>query len=658
MKITDSISNHEERLKAIESRFQNLGYDMRKIVVSETNKRFKIAPQSESFYGLFTALCIETRDTEKQNRVRFFSPLFSEPETPIDALDWAYPISAAGGFDDCGLNWIPPAGSTLAITFENGSRTSPCYMGTLWHRDRGPDGNHNWGYNIQEYLEIHEGHRLGYNVGLNDGSQVFPPWNTENYMSFDSTSGEDFEDDPDAQERLSYPYIYGLKTPQKHMLKFVDGDYKCKHRWARAEWQSSTGNIILMKDDHMRPCGQWAHPNCGCGGGDVSDCEQEENQVEDCEQGVCESNKCANPYYKHMNECRIHQGPGTPQNPTCELCQSGIQFMSVSGHTFFMSDEVEEPQGEPNWERSTQPFDFGCTNLYLGKTKWQSATGHSIEMSDVEELSELRGVDNYIRILSATGNKIELNDHTESQPNCPGCPPNLAGSRRGITLQSTSNHTIEMIDEENEQCGQCRMAGGIPVNKARKAFVKIRTGYGLMIEMKDDNSQQETQNQSIQIFCPHKDNEIRGPHIMRFQEVPDGPGYVFLKVGGDYICITYDSHFTVVGTLDGDNPNPSDKIVVVTKDYFEVTEEQYVNLAKQHTFIADEYIYLIAGTELDPRCKSPAGDCTACVWPVVCLSPKGLTVSDRVFVSASSESSCVSIFQLEPFHKCEPFESC
>ena len=83
-------------------------------------------------------------------------------------------------------------------------------------------------------------------------------------------------------------------------------------------------------------------------------------------------------------------------------------------------------------------------------------------MSDLEgpngdDGAALRGKSNYIRLLSACGNKIELNDHTESQKDCAGCPPNIGGSQRGIHFQSTSNHTFDMVDESVEQCAPCRM---------------------------------------------------------------------------------------------------------------------------------------------------------------------------------------------------------
>jgi len=671
-KLPDQIESIDGRLKILENRFYELGYDMTSLVQSEYKKRWKIKPQSETMFGLFTALCIDTIDPWKQNRVRFFSPLFHRSDTPVKSLPFASPISSAGGFDDCGMCWVPPAGSSLCIVFENGNRQTAFYIGTTWHRDRGPDGQHNWGYNISEYYKIHEGHRKGYLVGANDGSQVFCQWNTENYNGFDIDSIQDFNNDPDAQRKITQPNIYGLKTPQKHMVKFVDGDYNCNHKNKRMEFLSSCGNTMLFKDDHLHNSGNWAHTSCVSGSEldcidadgnptEKTECEGEESNStilgghpstpKDTTYGL-DSNKGSNPYFKHANECRPYRGVGTPQNNKITLPQSGVQVLSCSGHTWFMDDSVEEPSGIPDWERSLQPFDFGCNNKFLGKIKIISATGHSFEMSDVEEESQLRGEDNYIRLKSATGNSIELNDHTVGKKDCAGCPPNLAGSKRGITLRATSNHTIEMIDEDNEQCSPCRMEGGVPIAKAKKAFIKIRTGYGLEILMKDEDSQEETKEQHIQIFCPQKDNIERGPHIMRFQEKADGPGVVFLRVGGNYICSTYDDHYTVVGDKE---KNPSNKMVIVSKNTLISTEEFYFNSAEIHAFMAKKIILLMAGEDCPPK----KGDkCQACVWPVLCLSPKGVTISDRVFVSASPDAACANIMQMLPFHECEPFEGC
>ena len=658
MGLTDQLATLDNRLQQVEARFADLGYTTKNLVVSEMKKRWRFLPQAETYFGMYLALCIDTFDPWKQNKVRFFSPFFNHPDTKVNQLDWAWPISSMGGFDDCGLNWVPPAGSMLCIMFDRGYRESAYYIGTTWSRNRGPDGEHNFDYTIPEYNELHEGNRKGYLVGKNDGSQVLPPWNTENYNGLDINSFEEFEDDPDHQRIMTYPHIYGFKTPQKHMFKMVDGNYKCQQRWKRMEVLSSCGNWMLFKDDHLHPGGQWAHPSCGCGGGDVGDCEDGDGnpkeKPEKCPtEGVDTDSKCANKYYKHENECRPYKGPGTPQNNKCDLDQAGIQFLSTSGHTIVMDDSVEEPSGKPEWERSTRSFDFGCTDKYEGKSYWKSATGHLIEMNDFEEDDQIRGEDNYIRLQSAAGNLIEMNDHSITK--------DLAGEKRGITMRSTSNHSIEMIDNENDQEPPVRKDGGVPTPKAKKAFVRIRTGYGLEIALNDyqppdtPGDQEETVNQNLQIFCPQKDNEERGPHIMRFQEVPDGPGYVWLNVGGDYLATTYDNHVTVVGRKDD---NPSNKVTSVSRHTVIDTEEYYINVAEVHAFIADKIILLMAGKD----CKPPPGgtECGPCVWPVLCLSPKGMTISDRVYVSASPDAPCIDLYHLllAASGMCPPWEKC
>lgn len=706
----------ENRLNYLEAKLGDSAYDTRGIVRAELTAGMSIVEQAEMQFGMYTALCVDTIDIWKQNKIRFYSPLFHRPDRPIAELPWAAPISAMGGFDDCGLTWVPPAGSTVCLVFENGNRASPYYIGTTWHRNRGPDGQNNFGINIEEYQKFYSGRRGGYLVGPDDGSQVFPPWNTENYNGFDLTSQVDFANNPEAQKLITSPNIYGLTTPEKHRIKMVDGDPKCNRKFKRFEISSSLGNWIMLKDDHLHYAGMWAHPECGgnvqdgeisCvegannssqrdvtkGGVSVSD--QTSNKAANTtdlspkegkkkEETECEgkksnskiigghpstshpntkyvkSQKGANPFFKHKQECRPYRGPQTPQNPTCDLAQSGVQIMSISGHTFVMDDSVEEPGGNLDWTRSTESFDFGCNNHYVGSTYWQSATGHKIEMSDVEspqgdDGANLRGEDNYIRLLTATGNKIELNDHTVSQKDCPGCPPNIAGEKRGIHLASTSGHTIDMVDDTNEQCAPCRMAGGVPVPKAKKAFIRIRTGYGLEMSYNDDNNQENTEEQYIQIFCPQKDNEERGPHIHRYQEAPSGPGLVFLRVGGNYIVSTYDNQISIIGDPE---KNPSDKIEIISRIKLVYTKDVYVNVTdKLHLFYAKEVILLLAGEDCED-----SDPCKNCGGPEPCIAPvlvydicKGcVRISDRVFASTSGEAQTVSMFMLSPFAKCEP----
>jgi hypothetical protein len=694
----------KRRIETIENRFGNINYELKGVVKSELTAGMTVIQASQMQYGLYTAMCVDTIDIWKQNRIRWFSPLFHNPKQDYKEFPWALPVSSMGGFDDCGLTWVPPAGSTVCVLFENGNRECPFYIGTTWHRDRGPDGNHKFGVGIPEYDRVSEGHRKGYMVGPNDGSQVFPPWNTENYNGYDLSSVVDFASNPEAQKIITYPNIYGFKTPEKHMIKMVDGDPKCNRKWKRFEIMSSCGNWIMLKDDHLHYAGQWANPQCGgirqgetscvegasnSGAANATNSESNPANVKDItpkfgkkkEETSCDGKQSNskiigghpstahpqtkyietqvghNPFFKHSQECRPYRGPGTPQNPYVDLPQSGIQIMSISGHTFVMDDSVEEPSGNPEWERSMQEFDFGCNNHYVGRTYWQSATGHRIEMSDVEspqgdEGANLRGEYNYIKMTTANGNKIEMNDHTIQQKDCPGCPPNIAGEKRGIHLQSTSNHTIDMVDYTNEQCGPCRREGGVPINEAKRAYVRIRTGYGLEMTYNDDFSQKETQQQYIQIFCPQKDNKERGPHIHRYQEAPSGPGLIFLRAGGNYVVSTYDNQISIIGDPD---LNPSDKIEIISRIKLVYCKDVYVNVTdKLHLFLAKDKILLLAGEDND----APPGGCCGGeqpnVGPVLVYDPCSgcIRLSDRIFGSTSTNAPAASIFMLSPFAKC------
>jgi len=612
----------------------------------EWKKRLSFIPQAETFFGLLSALVIDTKDVWKQGRIRYYTPLMQKPGVEVKKLPWAYPVSAMGAFDDSGLFWVPPAGSTVSLLFENGSRHSAFYIGTIWTRARPPS----WGRQpIKEYDDIHRGHRGGYIIGT-DEVDVLPQWNTENYNGVDVTekSRETIETDPEAWKKLTFPNIYGFKTPQKHMLKLVDGDYNCSHKHKRIELLSSCGNWLLFKDDHMRefkPRGEY--------------------QKCDTETKDCDIKTANSPYFKHKNELRPWNGPETPQNNKCELKQSGIQMLSISGHTFFMDDSVEKPKGvdvnssddknenaggHPGcpWERSMKPFDFGCNDVYKGRFAIISATGHRIELNDEESKSKVRSEYNGIKLLTAAGNKIFLNDHQINET--------TAGKERGIHMESTSKHTIDLVDEELEQTIPIRQGskkdgdekGGKPIAKAKKAYVKIRSGYGLEIKMEDKDSQEETKEQSIQITAPQKDNTDRGPHILRMQEKKDGAGMVFLKVGGNYICMTYDNHTTIVGDKD---KNPADRAVFASRHSMIVTEKYYMNSAETHLFKAKKHILLMAGED----CYTGGGDGakSACMAPVLCFTEKGITISDRVYVSASKDAQCASLFHLTPFHQCE-----
>ena len=244
------------------NRINDLESEVNKLNASTKEIRDPKVKQNMSKFGIYSAICISTADVWKQNRIQWFSPIFDSPTTEVASLPWALPVSNLGGFDDSGLNWVPPAGSTVIIAFENGSNGAAYYLGTTWCRERGPGTLSYFNVPIEEYNIIYANKRNGYLCGPNDGSQVFPPWNTESYNGYDIDSIEQLSQDPSIQARATYPNIYGFKTPEKHMMKMVDGDPKCNRKWKRVEIMSGNGNWMIFKDDHLHYSGQWAHPTC------------------------------------------------------------------------------------------------------------------------------------------------------------------------------------------------------------------------------------------------------------------------------------------------------------------------------------------------------------------------------------------------------------
>ena len=417
------------------------------------------------------------------------------------------------------------------------------------------------------------------------------------------------------------------------MVTFVDGlkthDYKGK----RLEVMSSLGNWMLFKDDFLHK-EEWTNPQC--------------------------TTKGKNDFFKHKNECWPYRQDATPQGNASALSHTGVQLMSRGRNTLILDDRVQgEPEGIPEWQQCLPDRKFDYGEKYLGKIKLITNCGHRIEMSDVEDIPENRGPDNYVRILSACGNVIELNDHTIKLND-----EKFAGWKRGITMQSTCRHRFEMIDFLNEQSSPARTEIGRPAdeseaqiewdgratNKAYAAVIRLTSGYGIQLEMNDAYNQRETQQQYLQLMTPNKTCTDCGPHFMRFQELCDeegkSNGYVWLKVAGFYLCMTCKDHITFVGDKD---TYPSNKITIVTKDTLIDTEEYYMNLAQLHYFHAEELIFLLAGRD----CPVPGQEeKEPCPMPVLVMHPKTgvIYASDRVIGSASPDAWPVSIFQFAPFY--------
>jgi hypothetical protein len=199
----------------------------------------------------------------------------------------------------------------------------------------------------------------------------------------------------------------------------------------------------------------------------------------------------------------------------------------------------------------------------------------------------------------------------------------------------------------------------MPTNKATDAFVRIRTGYGLEIMMADDNHQKDTQSQYIQIMAPQYD-ACCGPHFIRMQE-SDYCGYIFVRAGGDYMCMTEGDHVTVVGVGKTTPPDdfckggclgPKNWMTMVSKHSIHMSCNFYFNIAEIHAFLADKFILLMAGKDCPPPPESESMKCVPCVGQVAVLLTDPITkrsklvASDRVFASASLEAQPISILML------------
>ena len=81
--LSNEVENLEVRIKQLENLLVTSQYDMKRIATTTLNDRTFTISQSEQMFGLYMALCIETQDVWKQNRIRFFSPLFHDPKKPL-----------------------------------------------------------------------------------------------------------------------------------------------------------------------------------------------------------------------------------------------------------------------------------------------------------------------------------------------------------------------------------------------------------------------------------------------------------------------------------------------------------------------------------------------------------------------------------------------
>ncbi len=700
------LHRHESRLKTV---------NWEKMFGKFFKRKLRVERQRDLFHGVHLALVVDTRDPWKQNRVRWFSPVVhindqagetndGNVTTQISELDWAWPISAMGGFDDCGMTWVPPPGSTVCLLFQHGNPHAAYYIGTTWQRDKGPEDSPNWGYDIPEYRKIFRGHRKGYMVGKNDESQCLPPFNTPNYQGYDIDTSVETELIPDAHTKTTWPHKYGWKTPEKHTVIMDDGDPKCNRRFKRFEIISSMGHYFLMKDDPYHYCGEWVNPKCKisfteiipeiCVPSFISFINPDNPSVISfipqpypCQQG---------PEYCSMSPESASTTADQEYLGTEWMCSINPPFPSVVSAIpvdclgvlkdlpgdFCFSFNNEGKNRYHKQKHECFPFLNNRCALNQSGMQMLARSGATFVMDDsVEEPRERneweRALSPYdmdgctgvfkgrIFIRSATGHYIEFNDH-EVNPKIRG-PHNginivtacgnkislndhtkagcVGGDNRGVHIGSTADHSITLSDGNNQQCSPVRDGCAKPGPWSKNAFVRIRTGGGRQILMNDGQSQTTTTTGYLQLLSPQKDNVQRGPHVLHMQERASGSGQVFLRSGGDYIVYSYDHMVEVVG---GDE-NPSNKLEFVSNMKVVSVKDVYYNRAKTHVFWADDFVFLLAGKDC-----TEDGEKGTCVYPVVVAHAPipeyisqmtGMKASEHVFASAivEPENPCETI---------------
>lgn len=612
-----TIHDLENRIHALETSFGGIGFSIQNALTTDSLRKSRLQAKMVPVYGMQIALCVSTDDPLAAGRIKFYHGVFhsqfqeglSNSLPQVDQLPWARPISPFGGFDDSGAPWVPPAGSKVAIVYMNGNIDDPYYLGTIWDRHRGADGQHlDYWYEypyMDEYTNLWEGKRNGYNYGDNTGDQVFPPWNNESYRQYDWEDTQSFYEFLDQRQNTTLPHFYGQKTPNKHWLKFVDGDPYCNLKGRRIELATGRGAGLFLKDDHLTPFAQYGYSGSSSSSGDAFPC---------CSAGavptpmspsggpcpvdcaitdIKPSEKGMNPYQERREENKYYTGVNTPQANKVDLKQSGACLISPGGNRLTFDDSVDQPTGIPDWSLD---FDFGCNDKYKGKIELSEATGHVFTMDGSEEFSKVRGENNGIRLSTAFGNFAKFNDHIEGEES--DCPPGSGGENRGIDMGTTSGHRLVMNDKGLRVCGEPRKYDPKvePADESGyEGFCMFRSGYGLQLLFKDDSIQTETENQFILLEAPQKTNFDKGPHQVLMQEQAEGPGYLFLRAGGVMHMHSTDEMLEVVG----EEENPASKFSSITDSYIVQAKNYYFNHNNLTLLWADTSMYLIAGLDCE-----------------------------------------------------------
>lgn len=479
---------------------------------------------TNALFGKHRGVVMNTMDPLHLGRVQIYCPSI-HADIPEKDLPWAMVANFFGSLDDQGAVFTPPAGSTVYVEFEAGSRESPVVSGAIHNMTRQKKTSVEGGLLVSEERNLWggaPGRRVdAKNANVNpDMNSLMPPWRGESYDGVDQK--------PEVGGvAMTPPFIYGIKTPEKHFLQFVDGNSKDRLIGKRLVLQSSRGSCVWMKDDAFTP----------------------PDEIFD------------NPYWDDFHDAYpgLRYSVRPYNNHKIELKHTGLQIQSVGGARLIMSDETELEMTSNGWADGWSPRGRFRSFVVL-----ESISEHQIHLRDHERTPNMRSEQDGIFCVTATGNFIGMRDDTQGS---------IGGPQRGILLWSTSDHRIEMNDYTVQNRSPRSGAGTVYYNQgrhtpnARRAYIRIRSGWGQVMELNDLGSQENNASQFILIRNENDtpDNDCDGPpwNYIRMECVVSnklflmyGAGNFVINVcrnafrviqrGSDFVHVEMGSHYTNV----------------------------------------------------------------------------------------------------------------
>lgn len=471
---------------------------------------------AHTLYNPHRGFVIDTRDPWKKGRLKVFVPMV-HADTPEDDLPWAEKIEPYGGLEDHGSVLTLSAGTTVQVIFEAGFREAPLVMGCVHNvtRERGTGD--------QGLLMIEERRLWGGAPGRRtdaknprtnpDMKSLMPPWNNESYNTKDLAPGSKGTE----QVATTTPNIYGFKSAEKHMVQWVDGDPKRSLFGKRLTIQSSRGSVLLFKDDEINTPAKI----------------RDNPMIDDFKDMYPWGGYSAKPFNNHFIELR----------------NTGVQMQSVGGHRVILSDEIEKDGTSNAWSAGWSP-----RGLMRSFVTIQSISEHKLILNDHEKANETRGPKDGAFLTTATGHFFGMQDDSMAK---------IAGKQRAIILWSTSGHRLEMNDYTAEvvspRSGDGSVKHWIGRHKpsAKKAFFRLRSGWGQVIEMNDQGSQTENASQFIIIRNHNKDQGYKCKEY--------GPPWNYIRMQ----CVKNDRRFMIwgAGTFNISVCNRALRVVYMKNDY-------------------------------------------------------------------------------------------